>query len=133
MLEQLLESLGAIRESATVERVFGKAVKMGKKTVIPVAEIRMVGGLGFGRPPPEEEEAEEGVPEEEADEGPKAEGGGGGGHLSARPVAVIEVTEEETTVIPIVDVGADRARVVACLGLGLLAGLLLGALTRHRE
>lgn len=129
-LEQILESLGALRESATVERVFGKAVKAGKKTIVPVAEIRMAGGLGFGRGPKAEEEPVEGVEDEEA---PKSEGAGGGGTLSARPVAVIEVTEEETTVIPVVDVGADRARVVACLGLGLLAGLLLGALTRHRE
>lgn len=81
MLEQILESLNAVRESATVERVFGKPIEVGEKTIIPVAEIKMGGGFGFGRGGAHEEGGE-GQEQDEAEEG---EGGGGGGGITACP------------------------------------------------
>jgi uncharacterized spore protein YtfJ len=58
---------------------FGKPVKAGGRTVVPVASVLVAGGLGFSD-----------------SAGPSAEGGGrGGGTLQAKPVGFIEVADDQ--------------------------------------
>lgn len=91
-IEQLLKQIEATPASAHVRSVFGEPVRVGDRTVIPVARMRGAFGMGFG----------EGK-QEEGDETESGKGGGGGGLFSARPVAVVEVTDERVRVLPIVD------------------------------
>ncbi len=80
--------------SASVNSVFGEPRVMGRKTLIPIAAVSVGFGAGGGEgktSPETEKPAQEGF------------GGGGGGGGCARPLAVIEVTEEETKIIPVID------------------------------
>ena len=75
-------------DAATGARMtYGEPVRVGERTVIPVARLRISGGGGFGEGRGGEGEGTGG-------------GGGGGGHLDATPVGFIEV-------------GPDGARYVA--------------------
>ncbi len=88
-LERMFEALEQMKEAAHVNAVFGQPEVVGEKTIIPIAKVGYGFGMGFG------------------EEGGSAEGepgkGGGGGGVSVRPVAVLEVTPEETTLTPVVD------------------------------
>lgn len=57
---------------------FGKPVKAGGRTVVPVASVLVAGGLGFSD-----------------GGGPSEGGGGGGGTLQAKPVGFIEVADDQ--------------------------------------
>jgi len=92
-LDRLLESLERLREVARADAVFGEVKTIGEKAIIPVAKVSCGFGMGFGRGKPE---PAEGKPEE-------GEGGGGGGGASSVPLAILEVTPEETRLIPVVD------------------------------
>ena len=92
-IEQLLGRIGQIHERATAKTVFGEPLHANGRTVIPVARVQYGFGFGAGR----DKEREEG--EEET-----KEGGGGGGGLSVRPIAVLEITDKETRMKPIIDV-----------------------------
>jgi len=94
-VEKVLNILQDLRESARVEAVFGKPEAIGEKTIIPIAQVGYGFGMGFG----------EGKAPAEAEGEEAPTGGGGGGGVSARPIAVLEVTPEETRLIPVVDVG----------------------------
>lgn len=78
-----------ITTATQVEAVFGEPRTIGKKTIIPIAANRMGFGAGGG------EACEEGSE--------KGSGGGGGGGAAAKPLAILEVTDEETKLIPIID------------------------------
>jgi len=108
-VEKLLSQIETTPTSASARMVFGEPIKVGDRTIVPVARVGGGFGLGFGgkRTLPETGEAAA----EQA-----SRGGGGGGRLSARPVAVIEVSPEKVRVKPIVDV----TRIV-------LSGMLLAA------
>jgi uncharacterized spore protein YtfJ len=82
--------------TSNVNAVFGEPKTVGNKTIIPVAAI----GVGFGAGGGEGKKAKEG------EENPSQEGagGGGGGGGAAKPLAVVEITEDSTKVIPVVDV-----------------------------
>lgn len=58
---------------------FGKPVRSGTRTVVPVASVFVAGGLGFG----------DGTDQA----GEEGGGGGGGGTLQAKPVGFIDVSE----------------------------------------
>jgi len=92
-LNRLFDFFEQIYRKADVKAAFGEPKTVGQKTIIPVARVGYGLGLGFGEGerPGEEGEAEAGA------------GGGGGGGGTATPVAVVEVTDETTRVIPIVD------------------------------
>jgi uncharacterized spore protein YtfJ len=92
-IEELLGRVGEIHERATAKTVFGEPLHVNGRTVIPVARVQYGFGFGAGR----DKETEEG--EEET-----KEGGGGGGGLSVRPIAVLEITDKETKMRPIIDV-----------------------------
>jgi len=102
-LNRFFDFLEQIYQKADVKAAFGEPQTIGEKTIIPVARVAYGLGLGFGEA---EKPAEPfGGPhdrEEGKVEATGAGGGGGGGGVAA-PIAVVEVTNEETKVIPIMD------------------------------
>ncbi|MBI3998713.1 MAG: hypothetical protein HY355_06735 [Armatimonadetes bacterium] len=93
MLEDLMNRIGQVHERATVKTVFGEPFQVNGRTIIPVAKVAYGFGFGAGRSNEREKEEEE-----------TGEGGGGGGGVSVRPVAVLEISGQDTKVKPIVDV-----------------------------
>jgi uncharacterized spore protein YtfJ len=86
--------LDRIKQSARVELAYGESRVVGDKTIIPVALVAYLFGGGSGSGVgPAHNGANEGV----------GIGGGGGGSVRVQPVAVVEVTEDETRLIPIID------------------------------
>ncbi len=108
--ERMLQPMREAQHVASVRQVFGEPTVAGDKTIIPVAAVTYAFGFGYGGGP--ERTDERGNPVRTGG------GGGGGGQAKARPVAIIEVTAEETRVRPI----EDPTRVA-------LAGVALGAWT----
>ncbi len=82
---------------------YGKPVKSGGRTVVPVARVRVAGGWGFGTDP-----------------GADSRGGGGGGGLDARPVGFIEVGPEGAR-FQRIDDGFPAVRVLAGATVALVA------------
>lgn len=92
MLKGMAENL---KSSASVDVVFGDTRETQGKAIIPVASVQYCFGAGGG----------EGTNPGDG-EGKKAasgSGGGGGGSVKARPVAVLEITPEDTRVLPVMD------------------------------
>jgi uncharacterized spore protein YtfJ len=111
--EEVFESLlEKIQKQSGAKLVFGDPVEKADKIVIPVAKAMYGFGGGAGKFHTEGEGSEEGQNEK---------GAGMGGGLSARPVGVIEITEERTTFIPI----NDTSRLIGIFLLGAILGRLL--------
>lgn len=91
-IEQMIEKMD-------VSAVFGKPIKSGDVTIIPVADITFAFGYGYGQGRGEEEEGEAPYEEKLLEEGG---GGGGGGSVSAR--GCIEITPEGVRFVPVVNV-----------------------------
>jgi uncharacterized spore protein YtfJ len=105
----MFETLEELRSTASVDAAFGKPQETEGRIMIPVSSVHVGMGMGFGQGVTEDAPVEQ-----TADEQPV--GGGGGGGAGARPVAMIEVTPEQTLIHPIV----DETKVS-------LAGIALGA------
>jgi uncharacterized spore protein YtfJ len=90
---------------------YGKPVEAAGRTVIPVASLRTVGGLGFGRGPT-----------------PDSSGGGGGGALEARPIGFIDVGPDGAH-FQSIDDGYNALRLIAS---GTVAALILRRMVRRR-
>ncbi|HSP55292.1 MAG TPA: spore germination protein GerW family protein [Dehalococcoidia bacterium] len=87
--------LDRVKNAARVELVYGESREVHGKTIIPVALVGYVfgGGEGSGTGPHHNGSGEisAGI------------GGGGGGMVRVQPVGVLEVTDYETRLVPIVD------------------------------
>ena len=108
-LDRLFDTLEGLRSSASVDAAFGQPQETEGRTMIPVSAVQVGIGMGFGQ----------GIVDESADplETPdEPPAGGGGGGAGARPIAMIEITPDQTIVHPIV----DETKVA-------LAGIALGA------
>ncbi len=107
-LRRVIAALGGAR------LCYGKPVKSGDRTVIPVARVHSVGGFGLGQ-------------------GPHGDaGGGGGGAIDAAPVGFIEITPEGSRFESIPDpAGAALAVRNGAAAIGVLAAGLL-AVRRRR-
>ncbi len=88
------ELVERIKGSAKVEVVYGEPREIGDKTIIPVAVVAYGFGAGAGG----------------GGAGPGGDGaigsgggGGGGGGVRVHPVGVLEVTADETRLVPILD------------------------------
>jgi uncharacterized spore protein YtfJ len=92
-VEELIGRISQVHDKATARTVFGDPVHVAGRTIIPIARVRYGFGFGMGRNSEREREEEE-----------ASVGGGGGGGLSIRPVAFLEITEQEARMRPIVDV-----------------------------
>ncbi len=88
--------LERIKGSAKVEVVYGEPREIGEKTVIPVAAVAYGFGAGAGAGP--------GGPGGDGASGGSGGGGGaGGGAVRIHPVGVLEVTPDETRLVPVLD------------------------------
>ncbi len=87
--------LERIKGSAKVEVVYGEPREIGEKTVIPVAAVAYGFGAGAGAGP--------GGPGGDGASGGSGGGGVGGGAVRIHPVGVLEVTADETRLVPVLD------------------------------
>jgi uncharacterized spore protein YtfJ len=117
--------LDRIRATARVELVYGEERKIGEKTIIPVAAVAYAfgggggGGVDAGR--------QNGHSTDEHG-GAVGGGGGGGGSVRVQPVGVLEITEDETRLVPIL----DWTRIVTTALTGAAAYLVVRAIFRRR-
>ena len=112
------ELLERIKGSARVEVVYGEPREIGEKTIIPVAVVAYGFGAGAGG----------GTGERPGGDGATGSGGGGGGGGGVRvqPVGVLEVTGEETRLVPILDWTRIITTIVTFLGLWMIVRALRG-------
>ncbi len=89
---------------------------IGSKTIIPVGSVGLGFGAGSGKSKSEKEDACEG------------EGGGGS---RAKPVAVLGVTEQETRVIPVIDM--TKVILASIVFGGCIAGMIIKMIGRNRK
>ena len=115
MLKSISERIGSV---ATVNTAFGEPRVMDHRALIPVALV--MGGFGGGGGEGKTATGEEGKPRE-------GSGGGGGGGFAVRPLAVLEVTDQQTRIIPILDVTK-----IILASMGLIGGTLF-MLARRRS
>ncbi len=107
-LKEILEPIAEKLQSGTnVRAVYGDPVEAHGKTIIPVAKIAYGFGGGFGT---------------KKDGDPDKEEGGAGGGIMAKPIGVIEVSEEGTRYISI----GGRKKLAGFLALGFIVGYLIG-------
>jgi len=111
LLEGLAEKIGA---NAGAKAVFGKPVREGERTVIPVAQS--VVGTGAGGGGSNEDAAGSGL-------------GAGGGALT-RPLGYIEVTAEGASFVPLKQPWADPKLVLAYAAVVLIVARTLVKLVR---
>ncbi len=95
-LENIFAVIDDMRDKASVSAVYGEPVQVGERTIIPVADIKYVFGLGYGEGPAGDDEDEETA---------SGQGGGTGGGVAARPVAVIEVSDAGVQIKSVTDEG----------------------------
>ena len=104
-----------------VRVAYGKPIRAGERTIIPVARVRVRGGFGFGSAP--------------RDQG--GDGAGGGGSFDAQPVGFIESGPEGTRYerIPTPRGGAGRLAAATAAGAltgAAVAGTAVGGLALRR-
>ena len=118
------ELLERIKGSARVEVVYGEPREIGEKTIIPVAVLAYGFGAGAG--------AGSGG---SGGDGAKAggSGGGGGGAVRVQPVGVLEVTAEETRLVPVLDWTRIITTGITFLGLWLVVRALRGGRRRRHR
>ena len=87
--------LDRVKNAARVELVYGESREVHGKTIIPVALVGYMfgGGEGSGAGPHHNGSGEVAL----------GIGGGGGGMVRVLPVGVLEVTDYETRLVPIID------------------------------
>jgi len=107
-LNRVFDTVKDLRSTTSVDAAFGDPEEIEGKVLIPVAAVGGGFGLGFSQYTSDDRA--------EGDAAPADGGAGSLGRAGARPVAVIEVTPEDTTIKPIV----DETKIA-------LAGLVLGA------
>jgi uncharacterized spore protein YtfJ len=100
-LEDIFKAIEDMRDKASVNAVYGEPVQVGERTIIPVADIKYGFGLGYGEGPA----SRDGEEEPSAVTNASGQGGGAGGGIMARPVAVLEVSNDGVTVKPVMDEG----------------------------
>jgi uncharacterized spore protein YtfJ len=115
----LASVLERLKDSASVNVVYGESRSVADKTIIPVAMVAYWFGSGAG--------GGSGGPEGGAVSGTGG-GSGGGGAVRVRPLGVLEVTAGRTRFVPVVN--ATRIMLAAMLiGLGLS---VMGMMRRRR-
>jgi uncharacterized spore protein YtfJ len=110
-VKEFFESISErIHSGASVKAVYGDPIEAQGKTIIPVAKVVCGFGGGYGETGKDKKE------------GTDREGAGIGGVIRAKPIGVMEVTEESTRFIPC----CEGRKYAALLALGFIAGFLIG-------
>lgn len=107
MIKSVSDNVGHV---ATVNTVFGEPRVMDHRALIPVALV--TGGFGAGG-------GEGKMPSADGQPVQEGSGGGGGGGFIVRPLAVLEVSEDQTRLIPILDMTK-----IIMAGFGILGAAL---------
>lgn len=102
MVHSVAERVASV---ATVNTVFGDPKILNGRAIIPIAMV--AGGFGAGGESLEDSEATS-----------RTNGGGGGGY-GVRPIAILEVSDSGTRLIPVM----DTTKIVLA-GIGLLGGFI---------
>ncbi len=86
--------LDRVKNTVRVDIVYGESRELHGKTIIPVAAVAYAfgGGAGVGVNP-----SGNGATEK------VGRGSGGGGAVRVQPVGVLEVTDDETRLVPVLD------------------------------
>lgn len=79
--------------AASIGNVYGQPIEHGETLVVPAASVSQLFGLGLGV-------GVDAQPDGQQDEGV---GGGGGGRMAARPVALVEITQDGVDVHAVID------------------------------
>ena len=108
MLDKLIDRIGEVQGKATVRTVFGDPVEVHGRTIIPVAKVRFGFGMGMGRGKRKDDEKHD-------DDHHRAAGGG----AVIRSLAVIEISDGQTKVTPIVDVTRISLAAIALTAWGI--------------
>ncbi len=125
--KELIDSaVDHLRASAGVKTVYGEPVVVDGKTIIPVAKVAY--GFGGGVSPKQRAPAAGQGKEPIATEAGEG-GGGGGGGVAAKPVGVVEISEQETKFVPF----GQAKRFAWALGIGSGLGLVLGLVLGRRS
>ena len=99
--ENFIEKLASIfGQNASVKNVYGEPIRVGDKTIIPVAQIAYGLGGGYGKRREKNRDFKPGEAPLTDKDGSAGEKGGGGGGLHAMPKGVYEVTPDTTRFIP---------------------------------
>jgi uncharacterized spore protein YtfJ len=91
----MFAALEGLRETSSAEAVFGEPVEVEDRLLVPVAAVARGFGMAFSAEIVDDAEDVE----VSSDEGNGSAGGGSG----SWPVAVLEISERETVVRPIID------------------------------
>jgi uncharacterized spore protein YtfJ len=118
-IENIATRLG---QNATVKNVYGDPVVAGDKTIIPVAQVALGFGGGYGKNP--KKFLKQGSSDYNHDD-KGGEGLGGGGGMYARPKGVYEISPEGTKFIP--------ANYTRQLLIAALAGFFIRSLLTRRK
>jgi len=122
--ENFLETLAAsLNQSASAKNVFGEPVRAGDKVIIPVAQVMLGMGGGYGQGNQQNKQLRLPDPSRTVSSGQPetpAEGVGGGGGMRIVAKGVFEITPKATRFIP-----AHNLRQLLIV---LTAGFLLGRL-----
>jgi uncharacterized spore protein YtfJ len=93
-VDDLFARLDALHKNASVKAVFGEPVGVGEKVIIPIASVSFGFASAFG----------EGLGRTTDQELPGGgSGAGGGASVSARPLAVAEITTDSLHIESVVD------------------------------
>ena len=101
--ENFIENIATrLGQNATVKNVYGDPIMANGKTIIPVAQISLGFGGGFGKNKKKKQAlqnvSQEAMENEKPDGG---EGAGGGGGMRAIPKGVYEISDLQTKFIPV--------------------------------
>jgi uncharacterized spore protein YtfJ len=111
-VEMVENTMERFFEGANVKNVFGRPVQHGDTTIIPAAEITVVGGFGVGVGVGISPKRMEGQQESEG----SGSGGGGAGTTLARPVAVVIASPDGVRVEPVIDLTKIGLAVITAWG-----------------
>jgi uncharacterized spore protein YtfJ len=118
--ERLVTGLAdRVRGTAKVEVVYGEAREVGEKTIIPVAAVAYLVGGGGG--------AGTGL---NSDGGGEGSGAGAGGGVRVQPVGVLEVTPDETRLVPVIDWTRVITTAIGFIGAWMIVRALRGGRRR---
>ncbi|MBS3742258.1 MAG: hypothetical protein KGY74_09075 [Candidatus Cloacimonetes bacterium] len=128
-----------IEKTANVKSLFGEPTEVGELTIIPVASVDMKGGggggIGTAGKPKKKQVAEEEIDIEEKEEAPAPEGKGGGMGLNvkANPVGYIEIKDDNSRFVEIVDKSKIIFKVIKIIGVLLILGSIKNLFKRKKK
>ena len=92
-VNQFLGTFERAQTAASIGNVYGQPIAHGDNLVVPVASVSQLFGMGMGI-------GSDVQPDGQQDEGL---GGGGTGHVTARPIALAEITFAGIDIHPVID------------------------------